>query len=285
MTISSLRRWFALRTLEDKLFLIALLFAIPYFGLSMLFDFINSGPIRYTILDGSLLLICITLMFLFKVVKWRKYIIAGFSLLLAGGFLLSWTFSGGIEGGGAYIFFVLSVLLILINQGIFNRLITIALVGLVVLITSNVLEITGALSYHDLVFDFLLNLFILTILLLVFKKSLDNENRELEDQNRQIEALNEELQWKSQKLASYNQEVNVMKKNLEGIVEQRTEKLSLENQRDVEFAFINAHLVRAPIANIIGILNMSASEETATLRANVSELDTIVRKIGDVLDN
>ena len=57
-----------------------------------------------------------------------------------------------------------------------------------------------------------------------------------------------------------------------------------ENERLLEYSFINAHLVRAPIANILGLTQLKAGDpKLQQLKRSIEEMDMIVRKIAEVL--
>ena len=97
--------------------------------------------------------------------------------------------------------------------------------------------------------------------------------------------MNEELTKKSQELEAYNKEIRLIKTNLAGAISKRTESLEKENQKDIEYTFINAHLVRAPITNIIALAEiLDEYPGMEDMKKEVAELDEVVKKIGDVLN-
>lgn len=96
--------------------------------------------------------------------------------------------------------------------------------------------------------------------------------------------LNQQLSVANQQMANYN-------KNLENAVKRRTRELEEQNKQLTEYAFINSHLLRAPVARILGIANMikkevKSNEERKLIEAigdSVVELDEIIRKISTLL--
>lgn len=91
---------------------------------------------------------------------------------------------------------------------------------------------------------------------------LAEKNKELEVQKNEIEAQNEEL--KQQK-----EEILVLNNHLEEIVEQRTQELNLsiqklfeQNENLEQFSYIVSHNLRAPVARIMGLLNLSKRQDS-----------------------
>lgn len=57
-------------------------------------------------------------------------------------------------------------------------------------------------------------------------------------------------------LIKLNEELQEFNKSLEARIEKRTLQLTLQNQRLTEYTFINAHKLRAPVASILGLINL-----------------------------
>lgn len=109
-------------------------------------------------------------------------------------------------------------------------------------------------------------------------------NYELVDKNKEIEAMNEETH-------SLNEELQTLNESLEETVQERTRKLETQNKQLTEYAFINSHLLRAPLSRVLGLTQLISKEVSTTndkklieaLVASGNELDAIIRKISDVL--
>jgi hypothetical protein len=84
-----------------------------------------------------------------------------------------------------------------------------------------------------------------------------------------------------------NSELNYLNKNLEKKVQERTEKLSYQNLRMKELAYTNSHVVRALVARIIGLVNITNHHTTENekefcykmIRESALELDQQTKKI------
>ncbi len=284
--IEKIKSWIVVDQVENRLFLIALIFAIPYFGSSMLFDYLNNAPLLFTVLDMILLAVCLLMLYLSRKKRLLPYFIHFFCFLIILGGAFYWVISGGVASGGSYVFTVVIVLVILMSnkklQLIFTALIVVLIFGLLSFDFESPVDIV----YPHLMFDYVLNIVILTILLSLFRLAMDQEQKNLEGQYLEISELNESLNQKSKELEQYNLEIKTLQENLEEIVKQRSEQLEEENRLDLEYAFINAHLIRAPIANIMGLIEIvedSNSEKITQLKNNITDLDQVVRKIGKVL--
>ncbi len=283
--IEKVKSWLTADQVENRLFLFALVLATPYFGSSLLFDFLNNSSLFFKTLDMSLLGICLALLYLSKRRKLLPYLIHFFCFLIIAGGVAYWGLSGGIASGGSYVFMVILVLVILMSGKKLRLAFTLLLTALLFTLASGAFEFEAEIIYHSLLFDYVLNLIMLSILLTLFRLAMDKEQKDLEDQNVEMARVNNELTQKTKQLEEYNSEIKSIQENLEEIVKQRSEKLEDEHKLDVEYAFINAHLIRAPIANIIGLTEVVEDfpDEINELRHNISDLDSIVRKIGKVL--
>lgn len=88
-----------------------------------------------------------------------------------------------------------------------------------------------------------------------------------------------------------NREIAHMNEMLEQRVRQRTEELEDQNKKLMEYAFINSHVLRGPVSRILGLISlfehaktMEVSEIVGLLRKSGEELDTVVKKITEALN-
>jgi len=110
------------------------------------------------------------------------------------------------------------------------------------------------------------------------------KNNELTDKNNEILTMNEEL-------SSLNEELSTVNETLEETVRFRTKELETQNEQLTEYAFINSHLLRAPLARILGLSDLLTRETTSVkdtqlieaLYASSKEMDIIIKKISDIL--
>ncbi len=110
------------------------------------------------------------------------------------------------------------------------------------------------------------------------------QNRDLKEKGKEIEAYNEEL-------SALNEELKITNESLEVAVQHRTSALEKQNKQLSEYAFINSHLLRAPLSRILGLtyiiskekLDIKDSSLLNALTTASQDLDSIVRKISALL--
>ncbi|NJL14832.1 MAG: hypothetical protein HC913_18760 [Microscillaceae bacterium] len=85
---------------------------------------------------------------------------------------------------------------------------------------------------------------------------------------RRIRKLNKKLRKKNARIFTQNETLTLQKEeilalnnHLEAMVEERTQKLSERNQQLADYAFWNAHKLRAPVASILGLFEVMQLEE------------------------
>jgi GAF domain-containing protein len=90
----------------------------------------------------------------------------------------------------------------------------------------------------------------------------------------------------------HSKEIEALNENLEERVKGRTEELEIQNKQLSEYAFINAHLLRGPLSRILGLINLLERDQhqktekmIELLKVSGKELDTVVQKITDTLQN
>jgi signal transduction histidine kinase len=111
------------------------------------------------------------------------------------------------------------------------------------------------------------------------------------NQNQEIKKQRVEIEEKSEELKVLNESLLDMNANLEQKVVERTAELEIKNRKLQEYAFVNSHKLRAPVARILGLVNLLDykniydSEMIVTqLKASGTELDDLTRDIGARLE-
>ena len=103
---------------------------------------------------------------------------------------------------------------------------------------------------------------------------------EIHKQNLTLVSLSKEIEDRNRELENYNE-------HLEAHVSARTQELENQNKQLIEYAFINSHLLRAPLASILGIVNLLSISELSPdqeecvrhLKNKSVELDLVISKI------
>jgi signal transduction histidine kinase len=110
--------------------------------------------------------------------------------------------------------------------------------------------------------------------------------------NQAIQEKNEEITAQARLLEDVNREMERINTNLEGEVQQRSQRLVEQSKKLVEYAYFNAHHLRGPLARILGLISLlqlqklSADQEDIVQKMDISaqELDVVVKEINKRLD-
>jgi ligand-binding sensor domain-containing protein len=108
----------------------------------------------------------------------------------------------------------------------------------------------------------------------------------------EIQRKTEEIQAQNEEIHSQAEEIKGINENLELLVKERTLELVKKNRALEEYAFITAHNLRAPVASVLGLINlaskMDVDEESKILiehlKASAEKLDDIVRSITQAIE-
>jgi ligand-binding sensor domain-containing protein len=109
---------------------------------------------------------------------------------------------------------------------------------------------------------------------------------------REIQAQNDEIQTQNEEISSQAEEIMQINENLEATVQQRTKELERKNQALEDYAFINAHKLRSPVATLLGLIYLftRTSDETdkkeihKRLEDAANELDGVVNTITKAIE-
>ncbi len=109
---------------------------------------------------------------------------------------------------------------------------------------------------------------------------------------REIQLQNEEIQVQNEEISAQSEEILRINENLEEMVQNRTKELERKNKALEEYAFINAHKLRSPVATILGLINLisktkldhEGSEINRRLIQTADELDSVVSTITKAIE-
>jgi signal transduction histidine kinase len=141
-------------------------------------------------------------------------------------------------------------------------------------------ELVKYLTIGYAVLHYIMNSYVLNVSI----NRVRNQNQEIKKQRVEIEEQSEELKVLNDSLLDMNA-------NLEQKVAERTRELEIKNKKLQEYAFVNSHKLRGPVARILGLVNLLDykniydSELIVTqLRVSATELDDLTRDIAAKLE-
>lgn len=98
----------------------------------------------------------------------------------------------------------------------------------------------------------------------------------------------------NQLLQEKNLEISRINENLESIVKSRTKELEEKNKQLTEYAYINSHVLKAPVARISGLYNIFRMETTGQIKdpsilshmeGSIEELQLITTQINQAIED
>ncbi|WP_425391647.1 tetratricopeptide repeat protein [Ekhidna sp.] len=108
--------------------------------------------------------------------------------------------------------------------------------------------------------------------------------------NEELRKLNRQIESQAEALRIANEEISEMNSNLESMVQQRTLELERKNNQLKEYLSSNSHIVRAPLARILGLVDLYEPKQSdnlnfinQSLHKSAVELDNALREINDIL--
>lgn len=118
-------------------------------------------------------------------------------------------------------------------------------------------------------------------------------NHLLASKNHKIQAQSEEIQSQAEKLQKLNQNLESLNTTLENQVKSRTQRLKDQNKLLAAYAFTNAHELRAPVASVMGLVDLLQRSELPDkekeivehLVKSTGELDIVIRNIRKKLES
>ncbi|UII24495.1 tetratricopeptide repeat protein [Fulvivirga maritima] len=111
--------------------------------------------------------------------------------------------------------------------------------------------------------------------------------QELAEKNSHIQLQTEELQAQSEKMRLLNYNLENLNGTLEDRIKERTRILKEQNKVLAEYAYINAHELRAPVATVMGLVNLLMHSKTEGEEREIieylhkasSQLDSVIRNL------
>jgi ligand-binding sensor domain-containing protein len=114
----------------------------------------------------------------------------------------------------------------------------------------------------------------------------------VEERTLEIQRKTEEIQAQNEEIMAQAEEIKGINENLEMLVYQRTAELEKKNKALEEYAFINAHKLRSPLASILGLINLISKTDhdherkviNQHLHQRANELDDVIRSITKAIE-
>jgi signal transduction histidine kinase len=115
---------------------------------------------------------------------------------------------------------------------------------------------------------------VLAVILFRQRKEILQANKDLQAKNEEISFQKNAIESQAEALLILNEELKDLNKSLEGRIDERTRQIIQQNQRLAEYTFVNAHKLRAPIASILGLINLFQQADAREQRVIIKHLKT-----------
>jgi hypothetical protein len=114
----------------------------------------------------------------------------------------------------------------------------------------------------------------------------------IEDQKEELAAMNEELIQRNESLHNLNNKISDWNENLEKTVANRTHEIESQNVKLKEYAFYNAHKLRAPFCRIKGLVMLheivKGTDEKKYIEKlvddSIQELELVITEIQQIVE-
>lgn len=120
---------------------------------------------------------------------------------------------------------------------------------------------------------------------------LTNKIYEIERQNNLLTSQRTEIEQINAEISKSNKEIKDINSSLEQRVHERTKNLEEKNRQLAEYAYINSHLLRAPLCSILGLVNLLESNSKSEremvvyhMKKSSEELHDVVNKITKAIE-
>ena len=281
------------RGFEMQLFHYGLIVSIIFRILQTAHDFLIHSHLTAVYIG----LINLVLMFLLFGI-YRKYFILSrvvyFSVALISSVLL-WNHSGGWDGPRPYVLLVLVVFIVITSHG-YLQIIMLLAYGLVLVVLSQVTlpESWGIrnenYSLLSLEIDFLVDTLILVFITLYLKLKFFEYRKSVEQTNERLLKATETMEEQTRLLHKQQMELTAIRNNLEDIVTVKTREVHEKADMLREYAFVNAHHVRGPLARVLGLIYLIELEGRGhpqfdtldKIKREARKMDTIIQRINEV---
>jgi len=88
------------------------------------------------------------------------------------------------------------------------------------------------------------------------RKKVAEVNALLREKTMEIQVQKEEIESQTAELQNLNDQLHNLNRSLESKIEERTQRLTWQNQKLAKYAHANAHQLRAPVVSILGLLHL-----------------------------
>lgn len=283
---------------ELRLFGWHLIASLPLWVYLVIKDLILNNPTERLAVDLTLCLVTGAILYGLRFTRHLKKMIGVYCIVALGAFAYYWYPLGGYTGPISYFYFALGVLFTTLLPS--RRRVLFAVVFCLMAIALTIYQdyfLGIKLMRYDGA-DLWLNLayvgcsIVLALILVFLKRNFDSGRSLIMKNNKRLSSLSKRVENRQRELMNQREQIRSIKQNLEILIRERTSELEHKTKRLEKYAYDNAHHVRKPISNILGLLSVMEVEQDSLninpeklrkVKEHAQNLDEITQRINTIL--
>jgi len=268
---------------------------IAYQLYQSVFDLLIKAPVTLVLINIILAVFLLLLLVLVRLEKSINLVALLLHILVLPAFIYFWYFNGGIEGIVPYILCAYFGFIIATTNG-WPKWISLGLHVVALIIMLYFPSVLGSLKTDNLNLDSKpIDFFVIAIVITLFTIYLKDKylfyRNQIAMRNEQLQRVAVKLMNQNEELEKQREEIKAINENLESMIVEHTKGIEVKNKELSEYAYINAHLLRAPLSRILGLTALMESDpktydpqDITRIKVLAHEMDGVVRKINEVLN-
>lgn len=285
-------------TFESRLFKGQLIGLMPFW----IYLFIaepHQGVFReQPFVSAGMLLLSVVLLYLTRQDRFLKPVIGLYTVLAVFVFAYYWFLFDGYHGPIAYAYFAFSAVFVILLPNKYRVWFAVSFSGLVALMTLYQTYIDGnatsltIINKWTIISSYIFCSGVLAVVLIFLKRNFDSGRALILKNNKRLSSLSKRVEFRQKELMNQREEIRSIKENLELLIKERTFELEAKTKKLEKYAYDNAHHVRKPISNILGLLSVIENEKERLsidpvklerVKLHAEDLDRITQKINAIL--
>jgi len=283
-----------IRSFEMRVFHYGMIIAVIFRSIRSIHELLTGSPLPVLLLGLFNLFLLVLLFWLYRKYYVVALIIFFYQIVLTS--VVTFNDGGGWNGTVPYILLIMVVFIVITSYGPL-QLVTLITYGIVIILLSRTTiadyfsSINQNYSLLSMEINFIFYTSGLIAITLYMKERFLTYRGSVESTNVRLKEATETLAAQTQRLHEHQVELNAIRDNLEAIASVKINEVKTKEKILGEYAFVNAHHVRAPLARVLGLINLIELEEPGhpkseafqKIKNQAQEMDTIVRKINDII--
>lgn len=277
--------------LEKRILRFGLSLAVAYQFYQIINGYISGAPT--VVLNALIGFIFSALLIISFRIKNTTWIATSLHILMLPILIYFWSRFGGLSGTVPMIMYVyMSLIICTLHGTMLVVIVSIYFVAFMVLCYFP--HVTNIPAYNPSqvdpiqpAIDFFVIGLIITTFLIYIKDRLITYRTRIAHRHHQLRQLSSTLQDQNDELQKRQEETLSLNENLESIVEEHIKGIEDKNRQLAEYAFINAHLLRAPICRMLGIISLMEIEgvdsDLDKVKEKAVQVDSIIRRINETM--